>query len=119
MVDGKEKHGKLSLQCFIMNPKNVKGVHVDHINHDTLDNRKSNLRVTDAGENYRNRKKKNANNKSGYRNVFWNTNIGKWSVVVCRDYKQIHIGDFDDVNVAGQAAEEARAKYYGQYSGGN
>lgn len=111
--------GRLSLHRFLMNPNNTPGIQIDHINHDTLDNRKSNLRITNAGENFRNRTRKNSNNTSGYRNVIWNKSSGKWSVVICKDYKQIHLGSYDDVDEAGRVAEEARKQYYGEYLGGN
>ena len=45
---------------------------VDHINNDSLDNERSNLRITDTIHNTKNRKGANKNNKSGHRNVFWN-----------------------------------------------
>ena len=92
---------------------------VDHIDHNGLNNRQYNLRVTETDKNSRHREHKNCNNKSGYRNVFWNTNMGKWSVDLCKDYKRIHIGEFDDVDEAGRIAEEARHKYYGKFAGGN
>ena len=98
--------------------KTVSGKNIiDHINHNKLDNRKCNLRMTNQNTNMRNRPSKNSNNKSGYRNVFWNTGIGKWTVSLCKNYKEIHIGDYDDVDLAGAVAEEARQKYYGEYAG--
>lgn len=43
--------------------------HVDHINHDTLDNRRENLRIVDHATNLQNRKGAAVNNKTGVRNV--------------------------------------------------
>lgn len=91
--------------------------YVDHKNHNIRDNQKDNLQVISNRENLTNRKGKNKNNKSGYRNVFWNTDINKWDVYLCKNYKRIHIGTFNDLNEAGIAAEQARKKYYGEFAG--
>ena len=90
-------------------------IKVDHINHDTLNNRMNNFRVTDNSSNSRNRKGKNSNNKSGYRNVCWIYN--KWVVQLMIDGKNTTLGKFDDVHEAGLFAEEMRKKYYGEYAG--
>lgn len=114
VVDGRRKSTSVFLHKFVMNEKeNI----VDHIEHNTLDNRKKNLRVTNNALNSKNRKGKNSNNKSGYRNVFWNSTIEKWSVRLCKDYKTINLGDYDDVDEAACIAKEGRLKYYGEYAG--
>ena len=92
---------------------------IDHINHNTLDNRRCNLRLTEQKKNLEHRNGKNKNNSSGYRNVFWNTAKSQWQVDLCKDYKRILIGFYDDVDIAGVAAEAARQKYYGEYAGKN
>lgn len=92
---------------------------VDHKNNNPLDNRKDNLRVVSKSENCSNRTGRNRNNKSGYRNVFWNTGLGKWQVSLCKNYKRICVGCFDDVEEAGRAAENARKQYYGEFAGSN
>jgi hypothetical protein len=53
VVNGK-RHTEL-LHRFLM--EEPKGLDVDHINHDTLDNRRVNLRAVTHAENLRNRKK--------------------------------------------------------------
>jgi len=105
------------LHRFITNAP--QGMVVDHHNHNRLDNREENLFVTEYKNNSTNRKGSNSNNKSGYRNVFWNSSIDKWSVRLSKNYKQINLGDYDDVHEAGRVAEEGRKKYYGEYAGKN
>lgn len=51
--------GTVSMHRLIMGQP--KGMEVDHINHDTLDNRKENLRVVTTAQNQRNLKKKDPN----------------------------------------------------------
>lgn len=96
---------------------NANGKDVDHENNDTLDNRKSNMRVVVESNNSKNRKGRNRNNKSGYRNV--SLIKGKWVVQLQIDGKNKRLGSFDDVHEAGKFAEEMRQKYYGEYAGKN
>ena len=100
-----------------MNTYGKENIHVDHINHDGLDNRKCNLRVTTVSENDHNRKGKNITNKSGYRNVCWSKRDDGWLVTLRINYKQARLGVFDDVHEAGRFAEEMREKYYGEFAG--
>src|SRR5690348_13254704 len=65
--NGKPQYKSIMLHQLIMDcPKDKM---IDHINNDTLDNRKRNLRIVTKSQNLKNRKSKNSNNKSGYRNV--------------------------------------------------
>jgi len=112
------KHGKnttMRLSKFLVNCPHNKSI--DHINHNTLDDRKSNLRVIDATLNSMNRKSKNSNNKSGYRNVCLIKN--KWVVQLQINKKNTILGRFDygELDEAGQFAETMRQKYYGDYAG--
>lgn len=100
------------LHQFLMN---ANGKNVDHKNNNTLDNRKSNLRVVEAHNNSKNRKGRNKNNTSGYRNV--SLINGKWVVQLQIDGKNKRLGSFDDVHKAGKFAEEMRKKYYGEFAG--
>lgn len=51
---------------------------VDHVNGETLDNRKHNLRVTDQFTNQQNRLGPNRNNTSGELGVSWNREKHAW-----------------------------------------
>lgn len=90
---------------------------IDHINHNTLDNTRENLRVTLVKHNTKNRSSKNSNNTSGYRNVSWSKGENKWIVQLQIKGKNTKLGVFVDVDEAGKFAEEMRQKYYGEYAG--
>ena len=93
-------------------------MHIDHINHDTLDNRRCNLRLTEQSQNLEHRSGKNKNNKSGYRNVAYIKNDKyPYRVQLMVNGKNTVLGEFDDPHVAGAFAEEMRQKYYGKYKG--
>ena len=115
MVDGEPKLKSYCLHILIMEVKD--GGDVDHINHDTLDNRKENLRVVTTSNNVRYRQCKNSNNKSGYRNVCWISNLEQWCVQLHINGKNERLGFFDDVDEAGVFAKEMRQKYYGKFAG--
>ena len=110
-------HG-IYLNYFIADVDSNSGYCVDHENHNTLDNRKSNLRVTEILHNDRNRKGKNCNNTSGYRNVSCISNSKyPYRVQLMINGKNTPLGDFDDVDEAGTFAEKMRQKYYGEFAG--
>jgi hypothetical protein len=89
------------------------GLVIDHINHNTLDNRNENLRVVTHSQNHQNRKGASKHSKSGYRNVTWLKRNKKWrvSIKTIDQERPIYLGEFDDVEEANQAAIEARKKY--------
>lgn len=90
---------------------------IDHINHNTLDNRKENLRMVKQDENLKHRKGKNSNNTSGYRNVSWNKYYEKYVVQLQVNGKNTIFGYFDDVHEAGRIAKEKRKEIYGKFAG--
>lgn len=71
----KDKRTTIGLHRWIMNCE--KGLQVDHINHDTLDNRKCNLKICTQLENANN-KGFYKNNKSGIKGVYYLKDYGYW-----------------------------------------
>lgn len=74
--------------------KAPKGKEVDHINHDTLDCRRSNLRICDRSQNTFNHPKRKTN-KSGHVGV-WQSKDGRWHAEIMRNYKKIQLGSSMD-----------------------
>lgn len=113
------KHGRtILMHQFIMGlDKTAREFNVDHENHNTLDNRKENLRITNVPDNGKNRESRNINNKSGYRNVSWDGSV--WIVQLQVNGKGTCLGRFskDRLEEAGKFAKEMREKYYGEYAG--
>jgi len=107
------------LNVFIGNPNNIPNKNVDHINNNPLDNRKCNLRITDVCDNTKNRKSRNTNNKSGYRNVCWLKQQKRYVVQLMINGKNTRLAYFKDVDEAGTYAKAMRQKYYGEFSGKN
>ena len=116
--NGIRKGKPLYLHRFIMNSTD-ENEQIDHINHKPRDNRKENLRPISISDNSRNRKTRNRNNKSGYRNVCWDGK--RWIVQLQVEGKNKVLGRFkeEDLEEAGKFAEQMREKYYGAFAGGN
>lgn len=86
---------------------------VDHLNHNTLDNRQNNLEVKTDLENNRNRKNKANNNSStGVRNVTYVKSIKKYVVQFWENNKNHRMGEFDTLEEAKVFADKYRKNYY-------
>lgn len=111
-IESVYKRKSIKLHRLIMNCP--KGLVVDHINHNTTDNRKQNLRVCTVQQNSENRKGAFITNvTSGYRNVYWDKSINKWMVRLGKNYKGIYGGHFANLQDAVKVAKDLRYKYYG------
>ena len=102
------KDGRLEyLHRLVMNITDFK--HVDHINQDKLDNRKSNLRIGRAFQNGVNRKPKKGGT-SQYKGVHLRKDTGKWQASVCYKWATKNVGSFDTEIEAAKARDEAVKK---------
>jgi hypothetical protein len=115
-VNGKVEHEILLLHNVIMGIDECDPqIQVDHENHDTLDNRKCNLRVIEDDNNKKYRKGANSNNKTGIRNVCI---IDGWYTIQIQDNgKNKIVAKTKDKDDARKLAIEARDKYYGDFAG--
>lgn len=106
----KRVNGKnIYLHRYIMNCP--KGKYVDHINHNTLDNRKENLRITNNADNLRNGEIR-VNNKTGVKGVYFDKERKKYVARIKVNYKGIFLGRFDTLEEAQKIRKEAEIKYW-------
>ena len=87
---------------------------VDHINHNGLDNRKSNLRACSNRENNHN-KRFSLNSKSGYTGIRYNDKCKSYYVRIQINKKDISLGAYKSLEEAIKARKDAEDKYYGDF----
>ena len=92
---------------------------IDHINHNGLDNRKSNLRICTMQQNTWNMRKQKGNCTSQYKGVTWRKDIGKWQARIICDGKRISIGFFDDEKAAAMAYDAKAKELFGEFAAPN
>lgn len=96
-----------TLHRWILSPP--KGFEINHIDHDTLNNKRSNLRlfpIIHKGQNKRN----SSRNRSGYRGVSWDNDRKQWRAMLRVHNKTHFLGRFDKIEDASRAYEAARAR---------
>lgn len=111
-IDG--DRGRIYLHRLILRAEI--GEIVDHINHDTLDNRKENLRKCTHAENMRNQLKHYYSATSPYKGVTCHGRKGWWKAVISVDGKSHLIGVFERPEQAAHAYDEAARKYHGEFA---
>ena len=88
-----------------------KGMDTDHINHNTLDNRKSNLRTVTGSQNQMNRVL-HKNNTSGHMGVSWYKNTQQWVSHIAKDKIKYTLGYFDNIEDAIRARKVAEMEMF-------
>lgn len=109
--DGKRQ--KLVLHRFILGVG--KGVHVDHVNGDGLNNTRANLRVATYSQNAYNRRV-STRNRSGVTGVSFSRQTRKWHACIQISGKTRCVGRFDTIAAAAEARRSAEKKYYGEFA---
>jgi len=95
---------------------------VDHKSGDTLDCRRSNLRVTTTRGNAANITHSKNQKRGGYKGVSYNKNAGKWEAHTAGPVKpsgrraKIHLGLFTDPKRAARAYDAAARKCFGKFA---
>jgi hypothetical protein len=86
-----------------------KGVFVDHIDHNPLNNTRANLRLASNGQNMQNLTRATKRSASGVLNVFWYKAYKKWEACIVVNKKSVKLGYFDDIREAEAVVKRARA----------
>lgn len=106
-VNGKN----IAMHRMIMRPP--KGMVVDHINGNGLDNRRCNLRVCRQDQNMRN-SRRHVGGKSRFRGVFPRGH--QWEAKVTYKGKEYYLGRFNSELEAAEARDRLASKLFGKYA---
>jgi hypothetical protein len=87
---------------------------VDHINRDTLDNRKCNLRICTHKDNMRNRISKTGTSK--YKGVNWDKNRKKWAVYIRYNNRTYNLGRYENEKEAGRVYDKKAKEFFGEFA---
>ena len=102
VIDGKRK--KILMHRFVN--KTPEGFETDHINHNSLDNRKSNLRTVTKSQNQQSRRR-NKKGSSKYKGVYWHKQHKKWCASIQVNKSRKHLGLFSSQEDAALAYQSA------------
>ena len=106
-----QARGKLLvLSRVIMNAPHDKVV--DHIDHNTLNNSRSNLRICTRAENSRNMIASNVRDRGGR----YPNSAKPWEARITFNYKQMHLGMFATEEEARQAVQQAKHELFGEFA---
>lgn len=110
LVDGKTAQ----LGRFILGVTD-RGSVVDHIDHDTLDCRRANLRVCTNALNRRNTLR-HSDSRSPFKGVCYHRTAKKWQAQIQVDKRRIYLGLFENAEDAARAYDRAALEHHGEFA---
>jgi hypothetical protein len=117
-VRGVKKDGKctsIPMHRFILGLQKGDKLQADHVNRDTLDNRRSNLRSCTRSENNQN-KSAQSNNSSGFKGVCFDKRKGKWKAEIKTQGKRMFLGYRDNPKDAHALYVAAAYEHHGSFA---
>jgi len=92
------------------------GTEGDHINHNTLDNRRHNLRLATTRQNHQNMRKALRPSSSRYKGVGWRPSRRKWHARILANGRRLHLGYFRTEHEAATAYNKAALHHFGEFA---
>jgi hypothetical protein len=102
----------IRMHTLIANTPN--GLKTDHKNHNTLDNRKENLRICNDSESAYNRKMR-SDNQTGFKGITFEKKKKLFRAVISANGKRIGLGRYKTAELASAAYEKAAKELHGEF----
>lgn len=110
-----KKHHTFIMHRMIMGLVEGDKLQVDHINHNTLDNRRSNLRVCTNQQNQMNRSNRK-NGSSKFKGIYWYKANEKWRARIMLGGKRKDLGYYINEIEAAKAYDHAAKEMFGDFA---
>jgi len=93
-----------------------RGELVDHVNRNTLDCRRSNLRMCNTFESNRNRRASRVNKQSRFKGVGWRPDRQHWRVYIKHNGRSIYLGSSKSEEDAARLYDRGAIAIHGQFA---
>jgi AP2 domain/HNH endonuclease len=114
VVKSDGKRAPVTMHRMILDAQ--KGIHVDHINGNRLDNRRVNLRLCTSGENLMNTNGQTRRVYSKFKGVTWDKNRKKWIAQIQAYGEHKMLGRFGSEEQAAAAYDNAAKNMHGAFA---
>jgi AP2 domain/HNH endonuclease len=103
-----------SMEHLLLPP--VDGKTIDHIDRNSLNNKRSNLRYATPAQQTMNQRRANPTKTSKYRGVSWNKNTQKFRTIITLQGKKTHVGLYESEEDAARAYDAAAIQHFGEFA---
>lgn len=93
-----------------------KGEYADHINHDTYDNRRGNLRLANSSQSIANRRCLSTKGSSRYKGVSFDKKRGRWCGRIAYGPMRVRLGYFDTEDEAANVYDQWALQLHGEFA---